>query len=301
MDPSSRVTSFSSYHAIRTFISLTKPGIIFGNAVTATAGFVLASRGYIDPKLFFFTMLGLCLIIASGCVFNNYIDRKADAQMKRTKQRALARELISPQSALLFACVLGLFGIFLLAQYSSFIALSIALFGLFVYVVAYSFLKYHSMYATWIGSIAGAVPPLVGYCAVSRCIDKAAWILFFLIAFWQLPHFFAIAIYRLEEYSAASIPVLPRQKGVQATKIHMLIYIIAFLGVSSTLFLYGYVGLGYLITSGLLGMSWLILCLKGFQCENDTRWARKMFIFSLVVVMGLCIAIPFSVFNICTK
>jgi len=295
MDPSSRIAQPSFSFAIRTYCSLTKPGIIFGNAVTAAAGFALASKRHIDPQLFFFTLLGLCLIIASGCVFNNYIDRKADAQMRRTKHRALVQELISPHSALLFACVLGFLGVLFLAFFSSHLALWIALLGLFVYVIAYSFLKYHSMYATWIGSIAGAVPPLVGYCAVSRCIDGAAWILFFLIALWQLPHFFAIAIYRLEEYAAASIPVLPKQKGIQITKIHMLIYIIAFLGISSMLFFYGYAGSGYLITTLLLGLSWLILCIKGFRCENDTRWARKMFIFSLVVVMGLCIAIAFSV------
>jgi len=266
-----------------------------GNAITAAGGFALASKGHMDSKLFLFTLLGLCLIIASGCVFNNFIDRKADAQMKRTKNRALAQELISPRRALVFACFLGFFGLVLLALFSSFCSLSIALLGLFVYVIAYSFLKYRTLYATWIGSIAGAVPPVVGYCAVSGHLDTAAWILFFTVAAWQLPHFFAIAIYRLEEYAAASIPVLPRMKGIETTKVHMLVYIIAFIGISSLLSLCGYLGYGYLTATVLLGLCWLGLCIKGFKCENNTRWARKMFLFSLVVVTGICIAIPFSV------
>src|SRR5690349_15735364 len=147
MDKIEQLPLSTYFFAIRKYWSLTKPGIIMGNAITAAGGFVLAAKGHIDPQLFLFTLLGLCLIIASGCVFNNFIDRKADAQMKRTKNRVLAQEGIAPHRALIFACLLGFFGACVLALFSSSWALSIALLGLFIYVFAYSFLKYRTLYA----------------------------------------------------------------------------------------------------------------------------------------------------------
>lgn len=280
--------------ATRTYCLLTKPGIIMGNAITTAGGFALASRGSFNFLLFLATLIGISLVIASACVFNNYIDRVADEKMERTKNRALAKGAISSRSAILFAIVLGFMGIFTLSFFSNILALGIALFGFFVYVVLYSFSKYHSIHGTLIGSIAGAVPPVVGYCAARNSFDSGALILFVMIALWQMPHFFAIAIYRLKDYAAASIPVLPLKKGMHATKIQMTYYIIAFTGVACTLFAFNYVGYAFLIVASILGLAWLMLCIKGFKSNNDQLWARKMFIFSLVVVMGICFAIPFS-------
>lgn len=281
--------------ATRSYLLLTKPGIIAGNAITTVGGFVLGSRGNIDFRLFLMTLVGLSLIIASACVFNNYIDRAADEKMLRTKNRALATGAISPRRAIVYAILLGIFGTLFLALFSNFLAMFIALFGFFVYVVLYSFSKYYSIHGTLIGSIAGAVPPVVGYAAASQCFDAGAVILFAIIAMWQMPHFYAIAIYRMEDYARASIPVLPIKKGLQTTKVHMLLYTLAFIGVSCMLFVCGYVGYLYLIVAALLGLAWLGLCIRGFKCKNDVRWARKMFIFSLVVVTGLFGAIPLSV------
>jgi protoheme IX farnesyltransferase len=281
--------------AAKAYYSLTKPGIIMGNAITAAAGFALASRGQIDSGLFFATLLGISLIIASACVCNNYIDRNADEKMQRTKNRALALGVISVQSALTFAIILGMLGALVLSLYTNLLTVAIALVGFFVYVVLYSFSKYHSVHGTLIGSIAGAVPPVVGYCAVSNRLDAGALILFAMIALWQMPHFFAIAIYRLEDYIAASIPVLPIKKGMLTTKIHMLLYIIAFIGASLMLFAGNYVGYAYLIVATLLGLTWAGLCIKGLKCDNDTLWARQMFLFSLIIITGISIVIPFSV------
>ena len=280
--------------AIKAYCLLTKPGIIIGNAITTSAGFLLASRGYVNFWLFLTILIGLSLIIASACVFNNYIDREADEKMGRTKNRALVKGLIAPRRAVTFAIFLGLLGTLFLALFSNLLTLSIALCGFFVYVILYSFSKYYSIHATLIGSVAGAVPPVVGYCAVSNHLDAGAWILFAMIALWQMPHFFAIAIFRLEDYAAASIPILPIEKGLYITKIHMLIYILAFIGASCMLMAFNYVGNAFLIVAALLGIAWLCLCIKGFKCDNDKLWARKMFFFSLIVIMGISIIIPFS-------
>lgn len=289
LSTSPRISSWKAY------ISLTKPGIIMGNAITAVSGFVLASKGRFDLSLFVAMLIGLSLIIASGCAFNNYIDRKADQKMPRTQNRPLAKGGISVQSANVFAIVLGLFGVFFLSAFVNALTTTIALIGFSVYVLFYSFLKYRTTHATLIGSIAGAVPPVVGYTAVTGQLDLAALILFTIIVLWQMPHFFAIAIYRLEDYAAASIPVLPVKKGIPATKIQMLLYTLAFTGASCALSLSGYVGKAYLITTLSFGTIWVYLCIKGLTATNNKLWARKMFIFSLVVVTGLSAVIPFCV------
>ena len=275
------------------YLLLTKPGIIMGNAVTTVGGFALASRGHFDLLLFLVTLIGISLIIGSACVFNNYIDRELDQKMVRTKNRALAKGVISTQNAMLFATGLILLGGFFLAYFVNFLVLAIALLGFFMYIGVYSFLKYYSIHATLVGSIAGSIPPVIGYCAVTNCLDMGAAIFFIMMTFWQMPHFFAIAIYRLQDYEASGIPVLPLKRGIEKTKMQMLFYIIGFIAASSLLTVYHYAGTIYLIVATLLGLSWLGFSIKGFMCKDHAKWARKMFIFSLVVIMGICIAIPF--------
>lgn len=273
---------------------LTKPGIIMGNLITVAAGFVLASNGLINFWLFFATLIGLALVIASACVFNNYIDRQLDQKMERTKNRALVKGLISHKNALIFAVLLALLGNAILYTYTNILTLLIANVGFFIYVLLYSIWKSRTIYGTAIGSISGAVPPVVGYCAVSNQFDIGAIILFSIMILWQMPHFFSIAMYRLNDYANAAIPVLPVKKGMHRTKLHMVIYIVGFIGATLLLTLFHYTGYVYLTIAALLGLSWLWLCLKGFKSTNDTVWARHMFRLSLVVITVLCITIPFD-------
>lgn len=273
---------------IRTYYLLMKPGIIFGNLITTAGGFALASKGHFDILLFLATFIGLSGVIASACVLNNYIDRESDKKMERTKNRALVRGVISGRNAIIFAIFLGLVGFLVLGIYTNILAVLIALTGFLFYVVLYSFGKYLSTFGTAIGSIAGAVPPVVGYCAVSNHLDPGAFLLFLILVLWQMPHFFAIAMYRFDDYAAASIPVLPVVKGMHKTKIRMLLYIIAFIPTTVMLTLSGYTGYAYLSVAVLLGFAWLWLCIKGFKGGNDKVWARQMFLFSLVVVTVLC-------------
>lgn len=266
---------------------LTKPGIILGNLITVAAGVMLASEGSFRLILFLASLLGLGCVIASACVFNNIIDRKIDQKMKRTQNRPMARGLISNRNAFLFGCLLCLLGNFFLFKYTNLLSLCIADFGFLVYVALYSPWKSRTIYGTAIGSVAGAVCPVVGYCAVSNRIDSGALILFAIMVLWQMPHFFSIALYRLDDYTAAAIPVLPVKKGIPRTKIQMLLYIIAFMGATCLLTFYGYTGYIYLTIAALLSVTWLLLCLQGFRSTNDQLWARKMFRHSLVVITVL--------------
>ena len=273
---------------------LTKPGIILGNLITVAAGFLLASKGQIHLWLFLATLMGLTFIIASACVFNNYIDRPLDKKMQRTKNRPLVTGIISGGNALIFAVFLSLIGFLILLEYTNLLTVAIAAVGFFIYVVLYSVWKGHTIYGTAIGSIAGATPPVIGYCAVSNHFDGAALILFAIMVLWQMPHFFAIAIYHLDDYQRANIPVLPVKKGLLRTKIHMTVYIIGFILAASLLTLFGYTGYIYLIFTVGFALAWLILCLMGFYSRNDRLWGRDMFRLSLVLITAVCFTIPFD-------
>lgn len=273
---------------------ITKPGIILGNLITVAAGFLLASRGELHFALFLATLGGLGLIMASACVFNNYIDRPMDQKMERTKNRALVTGAISAQKALIFAGTLSLAGFATLFYFTNPIALSAAIIGFIVYVVLYSGWKSKTIYGTAIGSIAGAIPPVVGYTAVSNQVDLGAVLLFALLVLWQMPHFFSIALYRLSDYQKAGIPVLPLEKGTLRTKIHMALYIVAFMIVASLLTIYGYAGYIYLAVALIGGLAWLILALKGFERRDNALWGKEMFRLSLVVITAICLVIPFD-------
>lgn len=275
---------------IKIYIQLTKPGIIMGNTITAAAGFLLASKNSFNPWLFLSALGGLALIVAAGCVLNNYLDRDADKKMARTQHRALAKGEVSVRSALIYAIVLLIAGS-CLTLFANVLTWLIAFTGFVLYVFFYSYLKYRTVYGTEIGSIAGAVPPVVGYTAVTAHLDGGAFLIFLIIALWQMPHFFAIALYRSREYAAASIPVLPLVKGVIATKIRMVLYTLAFIASTFLLTFFGYTGYMYLAVASILGLTWLALCIQGFKALSTEKWAHKMFRYSLVVVTLLCLMI----------
>lgn len=240
---------------------------------------------------FFGMLLGLGCIVASACVLNNYHDRQSDQKMRRTQNRPLARGVISTRSALIFSVVLSLLGAFFLYFLTSLLATVIAFLGLFIYAALYTILKHKTVFATGIGSIAGAFPPLIGYTAQSSAIDLSAFLLFATVALWQMPHFFAIAIYRMEEYRSASIPVFPIQKGIEAAKKRMVLYIALFTITAISPTFFGILSPFYLCSTFLLGAGWFYLAIQGMKKEAAEKWAKKMFFSSLVVIFVLCCSI----------
>lgn len=266
------------------YLSLTKPGIIFGNLVTTVGGFYLV-KPHASFLLLLFTLIGISLVIASGCIFNNYIDRDIDPLMERTKNRATALGLVSTRKLLLFGALLGVCGFSVLFFLTNILATCIALMGFFFYSVAYSlYFKRSSVYGTAIGSISGAVPPVVGYCAASNTFDAGAVIVFFMLVIWQMPHSYAIAIYRLKDYMAANIPVLPVKKSMRYTKISMLIYVLIFSIVSLLPTFFSYTGIYYLSVAIIVNLYWIYLSLQGFLISDDMLWARKNFLFSIILI-----------------
>lgn len=272
------------------YLSITKPGIIFGNLVTVSGGYFLGSKGPIQLGLFLSTVLGVSLIIACGCVFNNYIDRDIDSLMERTKNRVLVKGLLPAKVALIYAIALGVLGSLVLGFLTNVLTLTVALIGLFFYAGVYTlWSKRHSKYGTQIGAISGAVPPVVGYCAVTNQFDIGAFSIFLILFFWQMPHFYAIAIFRLKDYAAAAIPILPLKKDIAYTRKSMLIYILLFTMASILPSLLGYAGWIYFGAALSLGLGWFYLGIKGFRTQDPHAWSRKMFLYSIINITLLCL------------
>nr|WP_314580017.1 heme o synthase [uncultured Pseudomonas sp.] len=277
--------------SLKHFIQITKPGIIFGNVLSVAGGFFLASKGHVDFGLFLIAMIGTSLVVASGCVFNNCIDRDIDLKMERTKNRVLVQGLVSLKLALAYATVLGVVGVGLLYYKANPLAALFAVIGFVIYVGFYSlYLKRKSVHGTLVGSLSGAMPPVIGYVAVSNSFDLAALTLLVMFSLWQMPHSYAIAIFRFNDYLAASIPVLPVKRGIRVAKRHILIYILAFVLATLMLTFGGYAGLNYLAVAAAMGMYWLYMAWTGYKAKDDTVWARKLFVFSIFTITALSVA-----------
>lgn len=205
--------------------------------------------------------------------------------MKRTHKRALVSGLIGPGIALAYAAGLGAAGTAIMALWTNRLATIMALTGFFFYVVVYGIAKRRTVHGTVIGSISGAIPPVVGYSAATGYLDLGALIVFLILTFWQMPHFYAIALYRQKDYEAAGIPVLPLKQGALATKLQIMTYILGFMLATAMLSIYGYTGYIYLLVMLTVASIWLWRGFQGFKTTDDALWGRKMFLFSLVVIL----------------
>jgi protoheme IX farnesyltransferase len=270
---------------VQAYYRLTKPGIIYGNAMTAAAGFLFGSRGHYDVMSFLGALIGTSLVIGAACVFNNIIDRHIDAKMKRTSKRALVTGIISVRNALLYGLFLVMLGLLILALTTNMLVVAIGLIGLIDYLLFYGFFKRRTTLGTLVGSICGATPIIAGYCAATGRFDIGALLLFLIMVFWQMPHFYAIAIYRGKDYAAADIPVLPVVKGAQTAKAHILIYVVLYIAATVLLYTSGHAGYVYLATMLLFGIWWLRWAVMGFRAADTNKWARKMFGNSLIILL----------------
>jgi protoheme IX farnesyltransferase len=280
---------------VKVYYSLVKPGLVYGNIFTTLGGFFFASRGHIVWGLLVAVVMGTGLVIGSACVFNNYYDRNIDRKMNRTKHRAIVEGLVSKMDAMVYGSVLGLIGLALLILFTHLHTVLVGLVGFLVYVFWYTRVKHTSMYSTLIGTIPGATPILAGYVAVSNRFDTIALLLFLILVFWQMVHFYSIGIYRYGEYKAAEIPILPVVRGIPVAKRHILFYLIGFIAATVFLGVVGGIGALYLIVVSLLGLNWIRIYMKGFAHHVDeTKWAKKMFLYSLVVLMSFSFLICFD-------
>ena len=191
--------------------------------------------------------------------------------MARTKKRALVSGRVSGHAALAYAATLGIVGFSLLAFFVNMLTVAVGLLGLLFYVAFYGIAKRRSIYGTEIGSISGSMPIVAGYTAATADLTSPLYCSFLVLTFWQMPHFYAIAMYRLKDYVAAGLPVLPHKKGMHQTKVRMLVYIAAFGLAASSLTFLGYTGYTYLVAVlGVTGI-WIWRGTKSFKTIDDTK------------------------------
>ncbi len=281
--PASLQSEMTKTSVWKDFTALIKIGIVNSNLITTFTGLWLAlhfsGQSFLDNlDIIFFTVAGSSLIIAGSCAINNYVDRDIDHLMERTKARPTVTGKVLP------AKVLGL-GIILIALGTLFLffttvtATVIGLLGVFSYVFLYTLWSKRQLVSnTVIGSISGAVPPLIGWAAVDANLDIMAWSLFVLMFVWQPPHFYALAMRRVNEYKAAGIPMLPVVKGFKTTKIHILLWVAALLPIP---FFLTSLGIPFLILATVLNIGWLALGIYGYRIKDDMKWAKLMFVYSL--------------------
>lgn len=273
--------------AFKAYYELVKPGRTIANGMTALAGFLLAAGGHIHLWLLFAAVGGTSLIVASACAFNNYFDRGIDSVMQRTRERALVKGEVPGWAAVTYAGILGAAGFALLAVYTNLPTVVAGLVGMVDYLVFYGWSKRRNRWSTLIGSICGATPIVAGYTAVTGRFDTGALLLFLIMVAWQMPHFYAIAVYRRDDYAAAHLPVWSVQRGIAATKVQIVLFCAVFLVTCVLLPVLGYASRTFLAVMAVLALWWFIKSLRGFKTADENKWARGLFGYSLVVLLAL--------------
>ncbi len=281
------------------FLALIKIGIVNSNLITVFTGLWLAFQfsgtNFLDHlDILAYTLVGSALIIAGSAAMNNYIDTDIDPLMASKKSRPTVTGRFKPSAVLALAISFIVIGeLFLFSASVSAGLLGIA--GILAYVVLYSmWSKRRHVGNTIVGSISGAIPPLIGWAAVEPALGMGAWALFLIMFIWQPPHFYALAMKRTEEYRAANIPMLPVVKGFHRTKKSMLAWVLLLFPLP---FLLTELGIGFLILATALNIGWLVLAIRGFNVADDLKWAKKMFIYSLNYMTILFVSmIIFAVF-----
>ncbi len=270
------------------FIELCKPRIALLVLVTTFTGMWLASNGVVALDLVILTLLGTGLASAASGAFNNFVDREVDKQMARTRTRALPSSRLHPQQALWLGVMLSMWSFAILFYLVNPLTAYLAAGTTFFYVVIYTmWLKRSSPLCTEIGGVAGALPPVIGWAAVTNDIGWPALVMFLIMFIWQPPHFWALALLRAEEYRAAKLPMLPVVSGKRVTKIRMLLYTIALLPASVAMYWLQLVGPTYLILALALGIAYLILTIDFARKPITHQSTRRLFGFSILYLLGL--------------
>lgn len=270
------------------FVELCKPRIAVLVLVTTFTGMWLAGNGIVAIDLVILTLLGTGLASAASGAFNNFVDREVDKQMARTRTRALPSSRLHPQQALWLGVMLSLWSFAILFYLVNPLTAYLAAGTTFFYVVIYTrWLKRSSPICTEVGGIAGALPPVIGWAAVTNDIGWPALVMFAIMFIWQPPHFWALALLRADEYRQAKLPMLPVVSGNRVTKVRMLLYTIALLPASVAVYWLQLAGLVYLILAIVLWGIYLILTIDFARKPVTCQGARRLFGFSILYLLGL--------------
>ncbi len=281
----------SMANTIEDYITLCKPRVILLMLVTTWVGMHLATQTFVPWKTFIFATLGIAFAGSSAAVINHLVDRHLDAKMNRTLHRPLVNQRISIPNAVLFSGILGLSGLLILIQFVNLLTATLTLLTFLGYAVFYTlFLKRRTPQNIVIGGAAGAMPPLLGWTAVTDELSAFAWILVLIIFAWTPPHFWALAIYRKEDYEKANIPMLPNTHGIRFTKLYMLLYTLLLFVVTLLPYVIQMSGVLYLWVAVILGIAFIRQVIILYRTESNTI-ALKTFGFSISYLFLLFIGL----------
>jgi len=271
----------------RDYVALCKPKIVCLIIFTALVGMLLAAPGAVAVHLLVSAILGIGLAAASAAAINHVVDRKVDAIMARTLQRPLPKGNITTRNAIVFAAVLCVISMVILALWVNVLTALLTFVALIGYGVIYSmFLKRATPQNIVIGGAAGAAPPVLGWTAVSNSLEPHALLLFLIIFAWTPPHFWALAIARRKDYENADIPMLPVTHGLEFTRLHILLYTLLLFIVTLLPYLTGMSGIAYLFGALTLGGGFIYFTVKLMR-EAEEATAMHTFSYSIWYLMGL--------------
>ena len=275
---------------VRDLIALTKPRITLMVLVTAAGGMWLAP-GSLEVASIAVMLLTTGMVVGAANTLNCYLERDSDRLMARTANRPLPDRRLEPSWALVLGVLMGLFAVPTLTLAVNPVTGLLGFIALVSYVAIYTPMKQYTPAALFVGALPGALPPLMGWTAVTGSIDAPGLVLFGVLFFWQIPHFIAISIFRQEEYERAGLKVLPSVRGVRAAKVQSAVYAGALWAVSLLLVPYGLAGTIYFATAMILGGYFFWMALRGFKAKDSKVWAKKFFFASLIYLTVLFAAL----------
>ena len=284
-----RSSSFMT--VVNDYITLTKPPIIMLLLITAAGGMFLAAQGLPSLTLLGLVWLGGALASGGANALNHHFDRDIDLIMTRTRSRPVASQRISPNKALIFGILLNVIAFGVLAYWVNYLAAGLTLAATLFYVVVYTlWLKRSTPQNIVIGGAAGAIPPLVGWAAVTGTVELPAVYLFALVFFWTPPHFWALSLLIQEDYARAKVPMLPVVTTREHTVLHIFLYSLALVGLSMMFALTAAVGLIYLAVAASQGGIFILLAWK-LKRDSTRRNARNLYLFSLLYLALIFVAV----------
>lgn len=279
---------------VRDLVALTKPRITLMVVLTTAGGLALAPVDVTGTTMLL-TLLATAMVVGSANTLNCWLERDVDKHMARTKRRPLPAGRLDPKWALGLGLALGAISVPVLSVVANPLTGLLGAIALVSYVWVYTPMKQRSPAALVVGAIPGAMPPLMGWTAATGELGAPGIVLFGILFLWQMPHFIAISLFRQNEYTKAGIKVMPAVRGDAAAKRHAVIYAGALVPVSLMLVPLGIAGNGYLAAAAVLGAGFFVWSLMGLRREAGNRWARQLFLASLVYLPLLFAALAIDV------
>jgi heme o synthase len=285
-----RTTELTQSNKLGAYISLTKPDVSFLVLMTTGAGFYMGARGPIDWLHMLHVVFGTMMIAAGTAALNHYIERESDRYMRRTASRPLPTGQLTPAEALRFGVVLCIAGAIDLYFVAGYLACLLGVITSVSYLLAYTPLKKRTVWATFIGAIPGAIPPMIGWAAATGKLDAGAWLLFAILFFWQFPHFHAISWMYREDYARAGILMLPVvDKDGTRTFRQIVLYAATLVAVSLLPAVMGFAGVLYFFGALVTCTALVQVCLWAAHAKTNSRakWLLHVTVMHIPILLGL--------------